>query len=144
MSSILDKAQQLLGDNKPTTQLFNPLKRRPLKKLTKRELLQLEGEIGGRIFGPLAPNCQRRFFNLDASTWIWYEEYLDNAGVKRSLTTRYEVQDKKILKAQDGAAYTFLEGEELHNFTVAVQMYYEQVMRGVYKRDPQTGEKLDA
>ena len=50
--------------------------------------------------------------------------------------------EKAILKAQDGAKYSYLEGEELQNFGVAVQMYYEQVMRGVYKRDPKTGQKF--
>lgn len=141
MSSILQKAISLLvGDN--TDVSFKMPKKRPFKKLTERELIQLESEIGGALFGPIPAGYHRQFFNLDPRTWIWYEEYKDANGVKQSVTTRYEVQEKGILKAQDGAKYSYLEGEELRNFGVAVQAYYEQVMRGVYKRDPRTGQKL--
>ena len=43
---------------------------------------------------------------------------------------------------QPGPRYSYLEGDELRNFSIATQMYYEQVARQVYKRDPETGEKL--
>ena len=144
MASIFKKALTLLvGDDQPMPQLKMPkLGKSPLKKLTERELIQLESDIGKNIFGPIAEGHRREFFNLDAVTWIWYEEFTDANGVKKSTTTRYEVQGKAILKAQDGAKYSYLEGDELQNFGVAVQMYYEQVMRGIYKRDPETGQKL--
>ena len=144
MPSIFKKALGLLiGDDQPPVQLKMPkLGKNPLKKLTERELIQLESDIGKNIFGPIVEGHRREFFNLDPNTWIWYEEYTDSAGIKKSTTTRYEVQEKAILKAQDGAKYSYLEGDELQNFGVAVQMYYEQVMRGVYKRDPNTGQKF--
>lgn len=142
MSTILKKALSLLvGDESKDMHLKMP-KKRPFKKLTERELIQLESEIGGKLFGQVPDGHQRQFFNLDPHTWIWYEEFRDETGAKRSITTRYEVQEKGILKAQDGAKYSYLEGEELRNFGLAVQMYYEQVMRGVYNRDPRTGQKL--
>ncbi len=140
--SIFSKALSLLvGDPKDAISLKMP-KVRPFKKLTERELIQLESEVGGALFGPIPEGYHRKFFNLDPKTWIWYEESIDANGTKRSMTTRYEVQQKGILKAQDGANYSYLEGDELRNFGVAVQMYYEQVMRGIYERDPQTGQKL--
>jgi hypothetical protein len=144
MPSIFKKALELLvGDDQSISQLKMPsLGKRPFKKLTERELIQLESDIGKNLFGPIPEGHRREFFNLDEDTWIWYEEYTDASGVKKSTTTRYEVQEKSILKAQDGAKYSYLEGEELQNFGVAVQMYYEQVTRGVYRRDPKTGQKF--
>ncbi|HEY0965676.1 MAG TPA: hypothetical protein VGE13_04325 [Candidatus Saccharimonadales bacterium] len=142
MSQLLQKALNLLvGDTSDAILLKMP-KVRPFKKLTERELIQLESEIGATLFGPIPEGYHRKFFNLDPKTWIWYEESVNENGTKRSMTTRYEVQQKGILKAQDGANYSYLEGEELRNFGVAVQMYYERVMREVYNRDPQTGREL--
>ena len=143
MASILKKALSLItGENQVSVDLKMPKKFRPFKKLTERELIQLESEIGRELFGVVPKGHRREFFNLDKDTWIWYEEFTDQLGVKRSSTTRYEVQQKGILKAQDGAQYSYIEGDELHNFIVAVQMYYEQVARKVYMRDPETGQKL--
>ncbi len=143
MASLLKKAISLItGDDAPQMSLTMPKKFRPFKKLTERELIQLESEVGRELFGPIPKGHAREFFNLDEKTWIWYEEFIDESGSKRSTTTRYEVQEKGILKAQDGAQYSYLEGDELQNFSVAVQMYYESVMRNVYRRDPKTGHKI--
>lgn len=144
MADVLKKALQLLTGSDPDA-LANfkvSKKKRPLKALTERELIQLESEIGARLFGPIPKGHRREFFNLDANTWIWHEESLDATGKTQVSTTRYEVQEKGILKVQEGARYTFLDGEELRNLTLAVQMYYERVMREIYHRDPQTGQKL--
>ena len=143
MPGILKKALSLItGNDQASVDVKIPKKFRPFKKLTERELIQLESEVGRELFGEIPKGHQREFFNLDKITWIWHEEYKDANGLKQSSTTRYEVQEKGVLKAQDGAQYSYLEGEELRNFIVAVQMYYEQVTRNVYKRDPQTGQKL--
>ena len=85
---------------------------------------------------------RREFFNLDKNTWIWYEEIVDKDGKKQELTTRYEVQPKGILKVQPNYRYSYLEGDELQNFVLAVKEYYERVSRDLYKRDPQTGYRL--
>jgi hypothetical protein len=63
-------------------------------------------------------------------------------GEVEQSTTRYEVHDNGILKVQGGSRYTFIEGAELDNLVMATRMYYEQVARGVYKRDPRTGKML--
>lgn len=144
MNTVLQKALNLLvGDDSSFENIAKKPKKRPLKGLTERELIQLESDIGKELFGPIPADHRREFFNLDPSTWIWYEEWVDiETGKKQSTTTRYEVSGDKILKAQDGASYKYIEGEELRNLTVAVQMYYERVMREVYHRDPQTGKPL--
>lgn len=145
MPSILKKALKLVFTDDDNTGLVSILKKknRPLKKFTERELIQLESEIGATIFGEKPAHVTRReFFNLDKDTWIWYEEIVDKDGKKQELTTRYEVQSKGILKVQPNYRYSYLEGDELQNFVLAVKEYYERVSRDLYKRDPQTGYRL--
>lgn len=119
-----------------------PWRNRPLKKLTKRQLIQLESEIGRTIFGTLPRGHHREFFNLDADTWIWHEEWLDQTGKRQQVTTRYEVRDRDVIKVQPGPRYYRVEGDELKNLRRAVEMYHEKVMRNIYSRHPRTGEKL--
>lgn len=142
--SVFKKAMALIiGDaNEIASDLKMP-KKRPLKTLTERELLQLESEIGAKLFGEVPKGHRREFFCLDESTWIWYEEWIDPQTKKRQqTTTRYEVSDRGILKVIEGPRYSYIEGVELQNFIMAIRLYYEQVARGVYKRDPKTGHKL--
>ena len=143
MATVLKRALQLLIGTDPSTRdLMYAKKSRPLGKLTERELLQLESEIGAQLFGEIPKGRRRSFFNLDPKTWIWHEEWMDERGELQQATTRYEVHDQGILKVQQGARYEFLEGQELDNLILAAQMYYERVMREVYKRDPRTGQNL--
>mgnify|MGYP000971820789 FL=1 len=141
MKNIVRQAlTMLVGHDDPSSFLKMP-RISPLKVLTERQLIQMESEIGQTLFGDIPEGHRREFFNLDAHTWIWHEEYMENSQQK-IITTRYEVQQKGVLKVQDGARYSYLEGEELDNFVLAVQMYYERVSRQIYRRDPQTGYKL--
>lgn len=142
MASVLQKAYQLLvGDDANVDWLKLP-KKRALKKLTERELLTLESEIGSTLFGPIPTGHRREFFCLDEKTWIWHEEWLDDKKKLAISTVRYEINEHGVLKVQEGARYSYLEGDELQNFGVAIRMYYEQVAREVYHRDPVTGQKL--
>lgn len=142
MTSILRKALKLLvGDDKNVDWLKLP-KIRDFQVLTERELLTLESEIGAKLFGPVPAGSQRAFFCLDDKTWIWYEEQVSAGHRKSSNTIRYEITERGVLKVQENSKYNYLVGDELKNFAVAVQMYYEQVARGVYKRDAATGQKL--
>lgn len=115
---------------------------RPLKTLTERELIELESEIGREIFGDVPTGHRREFFCLDDHTWVWHEEWIDENKKKAQRTTRYEVHESSILKVRDGGHYEYLKGEELNNFGMAVKLYYEQVTRKIYKRDPYTGKAL--
>ena len=106
--------------------------KRPLKKLTERELISLESQLGAAIFGERPAHVRRReFFNLDEQTWIWYEESVDDDGTVHELTTRYELQEQGILKVQPNYQYSYLEGQELENFVLAVTEYYERVARQI-------------
>ncbi len=142
-SNLFKKALSLIvGETgEKATQLRVP-KKHLFRKFTDRELIQLESEIGAKLFGPIPDNHRREFFCLDQNTWIWYEEGPDAHGKLTQTTTRYEIHDNGILKVQEGSRYDFIEGAELDNLLVATRMYYEQVSRGIYKIDPHTGKKL--
>lgn len=142
MSDVFKKALSLLTGTPASPDKLRMPKNRPFKKLTERDLLSLESQIGASIFGPIPNGHRREFFCLDERTWIWHEEWKDEKSTQRTTTTRYELHDKGILKVQEGARYKYIEGEELQNLQVAIRMYYEQVARKVYKRDPQTGKDL--
>lgn len=135
MSDLFKKALTLLtGSPAEST--------RPLKKLTERELIELEAEIGGKLFGPIPAGHRREFFCLDEHTWVWHEEWVDENKHRQVTSTRYEIHDNGILKAQDGKVYKFIEGAELRNLVLAIRLYYEVVARGIYGRDPITGRPL--
>lgn len=144
MSRFLKKAASLVFTADSSSSFLKLRKKdRPLKKMTERQLIQLESEIGVTIFGKMSPGVTRReFFNLDKDTWIWHEEVVSADGKKQELTTRYEIQPKGILKIQPNYHYSYLEGEELRNFVLAVKEYYERVSRQLYKRDPATGQPI--
>jgi hypothetical protein len=135
MSDLLKKTLALLtGDIQSRKKVF--------KTLSERELIELEAEIGGKLFGPIPAGHKREFFCLDENTWIWHEEWKDNKGQRQISSTRYEVHENGVLKAQDGKVYKFIEGEELENLTLAARLYYEAIARGIYKRDPDTGQPI--
>ncbi len=141
MSNVFQKAMSLIIGNSPVS--FGTPKNRLLKKLTERELLQLESEIGAKLFGDVPVGHRREFFCLNAKTWIWHEEWIDPTTKKpMQITTRYEVHPGGILKVQEGTRYVYIEGAELENLALATRMYYEQVARGVYSVDPHTGKRL--
>lgn len=135
MSDLLKKTLSLLTGSPVDS-------KRPLKKLTERELIELEAEIGGKLFGPIPAGHRREFFCLDEHTWVWHEEWVDENKQRHVTSTRYEIHDNGILKAQDGKVYKFLEGAELRNLTLAIRLYYEATARGIYRRDPITGHPL--
>lgn len=113
-------------------------------RISRRELIQRESEIGGQLFGSVPAGHHRQFFNLDPTTWIWYEEWNDDEGKAQSTTTRYEVHKNGVLKVQEGTQYYYIEGQELDNFVTATRAYYERVTHDIYRRDPTTGKPLAA
>lgn len=104
----------------------------------RHDLLQKEAEIGGTLFGPVPKGHHRQFFCLDDHTWVWYEEWLDQNGKRKVLTTRYEVRPDGILKVQDGQAYQELSREETRNFYQAALAYHRKVT-GYYNQLLQQG-----
>jgi hypothetical protein len=97
-----------------------------------RELIRREAKIGGDLFGPIPKGGRREFFCLDRHTWIWHEEWTDENGKHRAVTTRYDVRPTGTLKAQDGHPYQRLSYQEAKHFYKAVKMYNERVQRDMY------------
>lgn len=143
MAAVFSKAVKLLVGSDVLSDPTKKPKKRPLKELTERELIQLESEIGSKLFGPVKPGERREFFNEDAKNWIWYEEWIGPDKKRQTMTTRYEIHDNGILKVQDGKPYVYIKGQELKNLSMSIQMYYENVMREIYRRDHQTGKPLN-
>lgn len=143
MPTLLNHLLTLLtgGDNVDLDWLKLPKNSTP-RPLTERELIRRESEIGAQLFGPLPRGHRREFFCLDENTWIWHEEWLDTDRHTQSSTTRYELHQNGVLKVQEGARYSYLDGQELANLLQAIQLYYERVAREVYKVDPYSGEPI--
>ena len=98
-----------------------------------RSLLHFEGRLGGELFGPVPAGSRREFFCLDRHTWVWHEEWTDENGQRRAVTTRYDVRPSGVLKSQGGASYQRITGAEARNFYKAVELY-EQRICGEYDR----------
>lgn len=92
-----------------------------------RELIRREAKIGGQLFGAVTKGGRREFFCLDEHTWVWHEEWVENNGHRRTLTTRYDVRPHGILKAQDNQPYQPLSREEAVRFHQAVHKYRQDV-----------------
>ena len=84
----------------------------------------------------------KRYTERDEKTWIWHEEWTDEKRHIQTNTIRYEINDQGILKAQEGARYSYLIGDELRNFVMATRLYYERVAREIYHVDPNTGQRF--
>jgi hypothetical protein len=144
MNTMFHKVLSLIIGDESQTNILRAPKNHTAPKVTERELLRQESKIGSQLFGPIPKGHRREFFCLDESTWIWHEEWKDEKGVERQSTTRYEVHPNGILKVTEGPRYQFIEGEELNNLVAATRLYYEQVARQIYNRDPKTGAVLAA
>ena len=139
MNSLVRKLTDLITGGTPPSGAAN--RRRP--RFTRRDLIRMESQIGGRLFGPVPKGHRREFFCLDRHTWVWYEEWFDEATRRKvSTTTRYEVHDNGVLKVQEGQPYKFVEGQELTNLIWAMHLYYEEVARNIYGYDPATGKPM--
>ena len=98
------------------------------------KLIELESKIGSQLFGPVPEGHRREFFNLDERTWVWYEEWTDERGREKSISTRYEVHSRGILKAQDGRNYSYLSRDEAQNFLQAIRLYQKYVNKLIYSK----------
>lgn len=97
-----------------------------------RNLIRQEAKIGGQLFGEIPKGHRREFFSLDERTWIWHEEWLDEKGIRRSKTTRYDVRPDAILKAQDGQPYQKISLEEARNLHKAAVLYEQRTKTQLY------------
>jgi hypothetical protein len=92
-----------------------------------KRMLRKEAEIGGKLFGAVPEGHNRQFFCLDEHTWIWHEEWLDQTGQRRAVTTRYNVRPEGVLKQQNGHSYQRLTRQEAQNLYHAAELYDQRV-----------------
>lgn len=92
-----------------------------------REFLRKAAKHGGTLFGPVPQGVRREFFCLNPRTWIWHEEWTDESGKQRVVTTRYDVRPNGVLKAQDGQPYRFIGMQEAKHLYKAARMYHHYV-----------------
>jgi len=97
-----------------------------------RNLIRSEAKIGGQLFGPIADGGRREFFCLDAHTWIWHEEWIDQNGQRQIKTTRYDVRPNGIIKAQDGQRHQYIKLQEAKRLQQAVHGYNQRVRAEIY------------
>lgn len=95
-----------------------------------RSLMRHEAEIGGQLFGPVPKGGRREFFCLDAHTWVWHEEWTDQAG-HHAKTTRYDVRPDGILKVQDGH-YQSVTPQEATRLYQAAELYRDRAAKEIY------------
>ncbi len=96
-----------------------------------RELMREEAKMGGKLFGPIPEGRRREFFCLDEHTWVWHEEWTDDAGKHQAVTTRYDIRPQGILKSQGTMSYQRVQGAELTNLYRAARMYRDNLHAGV-------------
>ncbi len=96
-----------------------------------RKLMRHEARLGGTVFGPIPDGHRREFFCLDSRTWVWHEEWRDNAGQHRIRTTRYDIRPDGILKSQNGQ-YKRVKPAEAQRFYDATQQYFALVNHQIY------------
>lgn len=96
-----------------------------------RNLIRREAKIGGQVFGPVASGHHREFFCLDENTWVWHEEWKDQAGQANLRVTRYDVRPDGILKSQNGQ-YTKLSISEADRLLRAAELYVSCVRTELY------------
>lgn len=91
-------------------------------------LLHWSAKVGGELFGPVPKGNRREFFCLDERTWVWHEEWKDNAGKQHIVTTRYDVRPNGVYKSQGTNSYQALSADEARNLFNAIELYYQRVM----------------
>lgn len=96
------------------------------------DLMNLESQWGGTLFGPIPAGHQRKFFEHKKNVWIWYEGWTDVSGVSRDISIRYEVRPSGVFKRVAGEKYQKLEGEELENFRLAAKNYLKLMKSKLY------------
>lgn len=115
------------------TQFFKKSNEHERRQQITQDVIRLEASVTKDIFGPIPAGVKRDFFCLDRSTWIWYEEWIDENGQTHQLTTRYIIRPNEVLKSQNGGAYYRLSREEFKNFKHAAEKYYSTIKAELYQ-----------
>lgn len=100
--------------------------------LSYADLMNLESQWGGTLFGPIPVGHQREFFEHKKNVWIWYEGWKDQTGTQQEIMIRYEVRPAGVFKRVGGQKYEKLSGKELDNFRIAAKNYLTLMKTKLY------------
>lgn len=101
------------------------------KKTLYHNLIRREAQIGGTVFGPIPAGTRREFFCLDERTWVWHEEWKDEANQLHVRMTRYDIRPNGVLKSQNGV-YQTISPAEAQRLRRAIELYYDRVSTQMY------------
>lgn len=100
-----------------------------------RALIKKEAQIGASLFGAVPAGHYREFFNLDRTTWVWFEQWNGENGQTHRLYTKYEFQPRGVLKTVNNIPKGYVEGQELDRLLNVIEAYRIKVAKEVYGRD---------
>ena len=105
--------------------------------VTVESLKRKESAIGGSLFSTGRPNERIEFFNDNMRSWFFYQELTNASGNRHSTTLHYEVNPQGVLKVstKNSLKCEYIIGQEYDNFMQATSLYYERVMKHLYKKD---------
>lgn len=101
-------------------------------RLSHDDLVNLESQWGGTLFGPVPAGHRREFFEHKKNVWIWYEGWYTPTGAFKEVTIRYEVRPAGVFKRVSGQKYERLDGEELNNFRQVARDYLSLMKAKLY------------
>ena len=105
--------------------------------LKERSLIRREAKIGAEVLGAIPSGHSREFFCLDATTWIWHEQWKDpETKQSQAMYVKYEFQPRGVLKTVNGVAKGYVIGQELSRLVDAISLYHKRVSTEIYGRTP--------
>ena len=96
------------------------------------ELVNIESDWGGTLFGPIPRGHQRKFFEHKKNVWIWYESWFGKGGTPEEMMVRYEVRPAGVFKRVQGQKYEKISGVELESFRMAARNYLTLIKKKLY------------
>lgn len=119
------------------------ISRTRLEDITEADLRSQESAICSNMFGKrvLPDNLEGHisFFNYDRTRWFLHDQVIDKqTKASAEVTFHYEVHPEGILclNTRHDTPNKFLAGDELDNFVVATEAYYDIISRELYNSGP--------
>jgi hypothetical protein len=103
------------------------------RTVIERRLIRFESKIGRKLFGPIPAGHNREFFCLDEYTWIWHEDWVDKAGKRVVISTKYVIRPEGVLKSQNNQSYQRIDATEAKHLYHAIRQY-SRLVSNEYQR----------
>jgi len=111
------------------------------KPLTKESLINQEAVLGSKI---VSTKVGHEYFFLydDHDNWMFYEQPSKDGLVRHPSILHYEIVDGTVVRHELGKPSAEVKGEEFLRLWYTIAFYHDAVLREVYNRNPETGEKF--